>query len=50
MPNVVTIRQTPTYTILRWIGSNQGLRFAGKFPEVWLQILREQGYTIQQAA
>jgi hypothetical protein len=50
MPKVVTIRQTPTGTVLRWVGTNQVLRFAGKFPEAWLQIIREQGCTIQQAA
>lgn len=47
---VVTVRQTRTHTILRWVQEKQVVRLAGTVPEAWLTLLRAQGYTIQQAA
>jgi hypothetical protein len=49
MPKTVTIRQTPTGTVLRWVQEGQIIRLAGTVPEAWLEVIRNQGYTIQAA-
>jgi len=48
--NLISLKQAPTETILRWVTEGQVLRFAGTVPEAWLRILRDQGYTIQRIA
>jgi hypothetical protein len=50
MTKVVTLSQTPTETILRWVDDRQVLVLKGRVPDVWLDIMRNQGYTIQHSA
>jgi hypothetical protein len=49
MSKVVTIEHTPTGTVLRWVAEGQVLRFAGRLPEQWLEVIRQYGYTMQAA-